>query len=176
MTCGKPQEAVREETLHIAPPVVESSSYIPPKTIYVHAIASLHFAIPLCKEHRTQYDVFEKHLKRDSKQTILSVLIAAILGSLVMASVLFVGFHTDTVFGGIFLSILFGAPGGLLIFWPMFYYFPAFRRLIRKEKPYHFKNPHYDPIVNTYRDPCVIQKKQENNNTVSMRVTSPNRK
>jgi hypothetical protein len=122
----------------------------------------MHLAIPLCNEHKAQIDDRNLHEKQNRGKLSLSVVVSVVLGVLVMALIFFGFYGSDLIIIKILLSFLFGAPGGVLVFWPLYYLLRGLNRLIKKKKPYFSEDP--------YTPPYYISL-QKDDNFVSARIS-----
>jgi hypothetical protein len=158
--CGKPRETADELDLFAVKTVAWSRTISEDrlKTVGVN----MKFTVPLCAGHKAYMENHKTRMKQEQKQLYLSVLVTALLGALIFNAVFFGFFDNAQRVGGvIFLSVLFGAPLGILFFWPVWYAFPALIRAIQRRKPYFYKDP--------YTALYTIQF-QNDENSVSMRL------
>jgi hypothetical protein len=144
--CGKPRETAEELDLFTTK-TVDWSRTISQDRLKTVGI-NMKFAVPLCADHKKYMEDHKARMKQEQKSLFISIGLSALLGMLVFCAIFFGFFDNSKNVGGtIFLSVLFGAPLGVLVFWPLWYTSWALIRLIQKKKPYFYKDPFIAPYT-----------------------------
>jgi hypothetical protein len=144
--CGKPWEIADELDLFTVKTVAwdRTVSQDRFKTVGIN----MKVTVPLCADHKAYMEDHKTRLKQEQKSLYISIVATALLGMLVLNAIFFGFFDNSKNVGGtIFISVLFGAPLGVFVFWPVWYAFPALIRAIQKKKPYFYKDPYIAPYT-----------------------------